>query len=307
MATAVDYEIHKSIYDTVSRITIPTQSTPPAEGDFVMFDGVNFVGLITEVDIDGGETEISLEQAVKMFSRDLFYIVPSYTYLEDHLKSLIDGNFTNCIDEIYEVPFLSVTALTHTSANCKPDLEENVYNIKSYLSKCRRLQGIVCDWSFDRTTLSLSIYKKNFPVYNIDMSNPRYKITEQTISNQSVGKITVYCEENTSYSNHYLLTDGTITTTYTADDRVDGEWATLVVAEAADVSESVADEFATNSYSHKVSFQTDRDFELYDRLMLRIDGKIFSSYVSGIIKTKSDIRTVECGELQTQYPFLERL
>ena len=62
IATAVDYEIHESIYDTVSKITIPTQSTPPAEGDFVMFDGINFVGLITEVEIDGGETEISVEQ-----------------------------------------------------------------------------------------------------------------------------------------------------------------------------------------------------------------------------------------------------
>ena len=309
IATAVDYEIHESIYDTVSKITIPTQSTPPAEGDFVMFDGMSFVGIISEVEIDGGETEISVEQAYKLFSRDMFYTTPTYTYLEAHLKDLIDTNYTNCTDEIYEVPFLSVSALTSSSVNCKPDLEDNVYNIKSYIAKCRRLQDIVCDWGFNRTTLTLSIYKKLFPVYNIDMSNPRYQIVEQTLSYNTIGKITAFCEENSSYSTWYLKTDGTVTQTKPAEaDRVDGEWTTMTVAEAADISEEVADEFATNYYSHKVSFLTDQTFNLYDRLNLRIDGKIFNSYVSGIIRTKgSKMHTVECGELQTQYPFLDRL
>ena len=308
IATAVDYEIHESIYDTVSTITIPTQSTPPAEGYFVMFDGMPFVGIITEVDIDGGQTDISVEQGIKLFSRDMFYASSSYTYLENHLKDLIDTNFTNCSDDIYEVPFLSVSALTSTSTTCKPDLEDNVYNVKSYLNKCRRLHDIVCDWGFTRTALTLSIYKKTFNTYNIDMSNPRYQITEQTLSNETIGKITVFCEENSSYSTWYLKTDGTITNTYSTVDRVDGEWTTLTVAEAADISEEVADEFATNYYSHKVSFITDQTFNLYDRLNLRIDGKIFNSYVSGLIRTKgSKMHTVECGELQTQYPFLDRL
>ena len=308
IATAVDYEIHESIYDTVSTIKIPTQSTPPAEGDFVMFDGINFVGLITEVEIDGGETEISVEQGYKLFSREMFYTTPTYTYLETHLKNLIDTNFTNCSDAVYKIPFLSVSALTNSNVNCKPDLEDNVYTIKSYISKCRRLQDIVCDWGFTRTALTLSIYKKTFNTYNIDMSNPRYKITEQTLSNQAIGKITVFCEENSSYTTYYLKTDGTITTTYSTTNRVDGEWTTMIVGEAADVSEEVADEFATNYYSHKVSFTADQTFNLYDRLSLRIDGKIFNSYVSGIIRTKgSKMHTVECGELQTQYPFLDRL
>lgn len=308
IATAVDYEIHESIYDTVSTIKIPTPSEPPTEGDFVLFDGMAYVGIITEVDIDGGETEISAEQAVKLFSREMFYTATAYTYLEDYLKDLIDTNYTNCADEIYEVPFLDVNALTNTSANCKPDLEDNVYNIKSYISKLRRLQDIVCDWSFDRTTLTLNIYKKMFPVYNIDMSNPRYMITEQTFAKDTVGKISVFCEETSAYSTWYLKTDGTVTQTYSANDRVDGEWKTLIVYEAADIQDDVKDEFAKNYYSHKISFNTDRTFNLYDRLKLRIDGKIFNSYVSGLITRKgSKYHTVECGELQTQYPFLDRL
>jgi len=308
LCTAVAYEIHESIYDTVSTITIPTPKEIPQEGDFVMFDGMNFVGLITEVDIDGGQTELSVEQAVKLFSREIFYTAATYTYLEDHLKDLIDTNYTNCTDEVYRLPFLEVNALTQTNRNCKPDLEDNVFTIKSYIGKLRRLQDIVCDWSFNRTTLTVDIYKKTFQSHNIDMSNPRYKITEQTLSSLSVGKITVYCEENGNYYTRYLKTDGTITPTYSTTDRVEGEWKTLTINEYADLDDSVADEFAQNFYSHKVSFITDKEFGLYDRLNLRIDGKIFNSYVSGLIYTdKSDYHTVECGELQTQYPFLERL
>ena len=309
MVSAVDYEIHESIYDTVSTITIPTQKSPINEGDFLMFDGMPFVGIVTEVDIDGGRTEISVEQAVKLFARDMFYSATSYTYLEDYLESLINTNYTNCTDDLYEVPFLVVNALSHTNANCKPDLENNVYNIKSYISKLRRLQDIVCEWDFNRTQLILNIYKKSFGIHNIDMLNPRYIITEQTISNQVVGKITVFCEENSSYSTWYLKTDGTVTSTQPADaDRVDGDWTTLVVNEVADINDDVRDEFAQNYYSHKISFKTDSHFEIYDRLKLRIDGKIFNSYVSGIIHKKgSKYIEVECGELQTQYPFLNRL
>lgn len=308
MVTAVDYEVHESIYDTVSTITIPTQRSPIQEGDFLMFDGMSFVGIVTEVDIDGGQTELSVEQGVKMFSRDMFYTSTSYTYLEDYLKDLIDDNYTDCSDAVYEVPYLVVNALSHTSASCKPDLEDNVFNVKSYISKLRRLQDIVCEWDFNRTDLILNITKKNFTTHNVDMSNPRYIITEQTISNQAVGKITVYCEETSAYSTWYLKTDGTITQSYSASDRVDGDWVTLIVNNADDISDSVADEFARNYYSHKISFLTDRDFEIYDRLNLRINGKIFNSYVSGVIHKKgSKYIEVECGELQTQYPFLNRL
>lgn len=308
VVNAVDYEIHESIYDTVSRMTIPTPENLPIEGDFVLADGMAFVGLVSEVDTDGGRTDLSVEQGVKLFSRDMFYTPQSYTYLEDYLKSLIDDNYTDCSDEVYEMPFLSINALTHTNKACKPDLDGGTYNIKSYISKLRRIQDIVCTWDFDRTTLTLNIFKKSFAVYSVDMSNPRFKITEQSISHQTVGKITVYCEENDTYTDWYLKTDGTVTQTYSTTNRVDGEWVIMTVRETADVEDSVRDEFAKNYYSHKITFITDKDFGMYDRLLLRIDGKIFSSYVSGLITKKgSKLRTVECGELQTYYPFLNRL
>lgn len=308
IATAVDYEIKQSIYDVVSTITIPTPRVAPNEGDFLLLDGMPFVGIINAVDIEGGRTVISVEQAVKLFARDMFYTAGSYTYLEDYLKSLIDTNYVNISDNVYKLGFLTVNALTHTTGAIKPDLEGNIYNIKSYISKLRRLKDIVCEWAFSWRALELNIYKKTFPTHNIDLSNPRYVITEQTFSDYAVGKITVYCEENSSYTTWYLLTDGTITNTYTADDRVEGDWITLTVGEVADIQSAVEDAFAQNYYSHKISFMTEKPFGLYDRLKIRMDGRIFNSYVSGISQRKgSKWYTIDCGELQTVYPYLERL
>lgn len=308
VSVCLDWEIHQSIYDATSSVTILTPSTPPTEGDFVLFDGDPYVGIVTEVELDTKETVVNMVQAVNLFNRDLFYSTMSYTYLEDNLVNLIDTNYTNCTDAIYAKSFLSVSASSHTSGSCKPDLEDNQYTIMSYMSKLRRLKGIVGEWSFNRTSLNLNIYKKTFPSYNIDLSNPRYHVTEQTFSSQNVGKITVYCEENTSYYTYYLLTDGTVTTSYQTTNRVDGEWQTLIVAESADISDSVNDVFTQNYYSHRISFETDDSYDLYDQLVIRTDGKVFDSYVSGVIKRKdSNRKTIECGELQTRYPYLNRL
>lgn len=333
MATAVDFEIHDSIYDTVSRVTIPTPESPINEGDFVLFDGVPYVGIVSEVEIDGGTTEISVKQGVQLFSREMFFTPATYTYLEDHLKDLIDTNYTNCSDAVYKLPFLSVTATTHTSGTLMPDIGDattyanpssvagetlkltevkytagSTYSIASYISKMRRVKDIVCDWSFTNTVLKVDITQKSFPTHNIDMSNPSYKITEQTFSDETVGKLTVYCEEDGNYYTRYLKDDGTITSTYSPTGRVDGEWKSIVISELAELNDAVADEFALNYYSHKLSFMTDKNYGLYDKLMIRINGKVFSSYISGIITRKgSKYREIECGELQTQYPFLNRI
>ena len=308
MAVAVEYQLHRSIYDATSTVTIQNPDVPIEEGDYLVIDGYDYVGILTEVDIDDRKAVLSASQGLTLFSREMFYTTASYTYLEDNLKSLLDTNYTNCSDAIYKVPFLTVNALSHTAKNCKPDLEDNVYTLSGYMSKLRRLYNIVSEWQVSRTALVLNIYKKDFPTYNIDLSNPRYRVTEQTFSSQSVGKVTVYCEGTGAYSTWYLKTDGTVTQTYSTANRVPGEWITLTVGEAEDVEDSVKDAFAQNYYSHRIAFKSEQDFNLYDQLIIRADGKLYRSYVSGIIDVSdSAYSQIECGELQTLYPYLNRI
>jgi len=89
--------------------------------------------------------------------------------------------------------------------------------------------------------------------------------------------------------------------------RVKGEWQTLIVDKAEDVADKVADVFAKNTYSHNIVFQAMKGkFELYEPLKIKLNNKIFSSYVATIEEQKnSDEVTVTCGELQVTYPFVD--
>lgn len=88
--------------------------------------------------------------------------------------------------------------------------------------------------------------------------------------------------------------------------RIQGKWITLQVEKQADLEQRVADLFAQNTYSHSIVFSAKKGlFQLYDRLLIRIDNKLFKSYISTIeTKNNSDYADYTCGELQVQYPFL---
>lgn len=303
----LDYEIKPSIYDTVSTYTIPNENLPN-EGDFVYDEDTGFIGVIGAIETERQIAILSVHQIHTIFSRKMIYQSTSYTYLETYLKTLIDNNFTNCTDTFYAMPFLNVTALTSTASTMTPDVDDYVYSVSSFMAKARRLKSVFCEFDISRTQLGINITTRANPAKNIDFSNPSFYITEQNISSLTVSKITSYCEENSQVQNWTLLDDGTIVNTSPATGRVDGEWTTLIVNKAADVQDKVNDEFAKNYYSHNITFQCplSYDFKLYDNLQIKIDGKIFTSYVAQMRRWKnSKVQEIQCGELQVKYPYLD--
>lgn len=303
----LDYEIKRSIYDTVSSVTIKTPSILPKEGDIVYLE-TGFIGTISTVSVDHGRTELGINQIGALFSRNMFYTDASFTYLEDRIAELITDNFIQCSDTFYAMPYLNVRAVTHTASQMRPDLENNIYAVKSYAAKARRVHNIFLEWDISRTKLSVDVVRRVKTVKNVDFSNPDYILTAQDFSVKTVSKITTYCEENGQYKQWVLLKDGSIVNTEPATNRVAGEWATLVVPKAEDISEAVKDEFVKNEYSHKIEFQVSKEkgFELYDRLLIGLDNKVFSSYVSGVTERKgSNMVDVQCGELQMEFPYLD--
>lgn len=306
LSVVLDYELNPSIYDTVSTVVIPKPDILPNEGDIIFLED-GFIGVIASYNVEYEKVTLDINQISMLFSRNIFYTQQTFEYAEDYLASLIQTNFINQTDSFYALPYLTVSAETHTTSSMKPDLENNLFSVKSYASKLRRLLGIFLNWSLTKDTLTVTIAQKNDTAKNIDFSNPDYILTEQTFSSKTVSKITSFAEDTSAYQDWYLLSDGTITNTATQDNRVDGEWVSLVVSESANVEDTVKSEFYKNEYSHKIKFTTytSNNFELYDRLLISLNGSIFSSYVSGLVlKKNSNIVEVECGELQTQYPFL---
>lgn len=302
----LDYEIKPSIYDTVSSYTIPNENIPN-EGDYVFDEDTGFIGVIGTIETDRKIVRLGVHQIYTIFSRPIIYAAESYTYLEAYLKSLIDANFTNCSDSFYAMPFLDVVASTQTASTLKPDIDGYAYKISSFMAKARRLKGIFCQYGISRTQLSINIIRRQNPVKNVDFSNPSFYIVDQSMSGKTISKITSYCEENSQTKNWTLLDDGTIVNTSPSTGRVDGEWTTVAVKEAADVQDVVSDMFAQNYFSHNITFQCPMsyDFDLYDNLQIKIDNKIFTSYVAQLRRWKdSKVQEIQCGELQVKYPYL---
>ena len=127
-----------------------------------------------------------------------------------------------------------------------------------------------------------------------------YEILEESFAHEAIGKITTIAEDAGARQDWYLLTDGTVTNTYTDENRVDGTWEILNVSEAANAAEEVKNKFAENSDSHLIEFACNKDYAFYDDLIVRTkEGQVLTSYISAIRRSSDRNKNVyKSGELR---------
>ena len=70
--------------------------------------------------------------------------------------------------------------------------------------------------------------------------------------------------------------------------RAEGKWQVLALEDTEDLKEKVQDIFSQNSNSHKIEWKSTKAYELYDTVVLRLDGGLMSSYVSYIGISSAD-------------------
>ena len=97
----------------------------------------------------------------------------------------------------------------------------------------------------------------------------------------------------------YLSADGDVTREEPVF-RAEGKWEVLALEETEDLEEKVQDIFSQNSNSHKIEWRSTKPYELYDTVVLRLDGGLMASYVSYIGVSSADHRYYyKSGELAT--------
>ena len=98
---------------------------------------------------------------------------------------------------------------------------------------------------------------------------------------------------------YYLSADGKVTTQEPVF-RAEGKWEVLALDETEDLEEKVQDIFSQNSNSHKIEWRSTKPYDLYDTVVLRLDGGLMSSYVSYIGISSAYARFYyKSGELAT--------
>ena len=299
-ATVLSYDMTvQSIYDEVSEFTVKGTGSSAKAGD--SFFAGKFFGVVKEVDKDRETLSVTCSDIDTLFSRDIPDAPGTVSgSIEGYIKSLIDKYYVNQPDAVYATPYLTVAASTSTAGSALPDVEDGVWNVKSYLSKVRRLYNIHTSYSVVNGKLVMRIFHRDRQTHKVFLDLSDYEILEESFAHEAIGKITTVAEDTGARRDWYLLKDGTITNTYTDENRIDGTWEVLSVSAAADAAQEVKNKFAENSDSHLIEFACGKDYAFYDDLSIRTkEGRVLNSYISAIRKSSERTKTVyKSGDLR---------
>lgn len=302
IVTAFSYKLVRSIYTDLSELTTEYASAISL-GD-ILYDNHGWCGLISDIERDGEKLLIiKCQDITNLFARDIIYreseMEPSS---EETLMSAILGHYQTQSDIVYRLPYLHVNLPSTTTTRMTPSVDYGVWNIKSYIALIRRLQSIYTDISVTNDTLEIVIQKKTLPTKKIFTTNRRVEILEETFSKTSIAKITAYHTDPVSSTDYYMLEDGTITTTFQASGRAEGDWELLQIDGDQDELTQVTNKFKENSYSHKISFlvpKEDAQWDFYDPVMVEVKKQYYNSYIAKKIILDDDTIEYQCGELRT--------
>jgi len=283
-------------YANNSTITVLTKPNITDDDFVICKDGneVIFIGICDSFAADSstGYT-INLKQKECFFDREIFVgteSVISSTGIEDFIKAEIEANWVSSGDVLLDKNYITVVASTHTPISATVDANKGVYNLKTFLANAKEYYGIFTSFSYTNSALTITISKDNSTSLPIDVTISDVSEYTETYNVDVLAKLLVkwYSKttELTTNLAYYLKSDRTITTDSTDPDRAKGVIKSKYI-EKNTLDEAVQDvynEFKSNSYEHKISFNLWNGSQAYPAAMYYV-GR------NATIKTKTGIQT----------------
>jgi hypothetical protein len=293
-----------------NKSTITAARKPAIEdNDFVICkDGnsIAFQGLCESYSSSKNDAEytITLIQKENFFDRSIFVSseeLISTVGIEDFIVKCITENWLDTGDELMNAKSITVVAATHTKVNAAVsttvDVQENVFNLKTYLGNVKQYYGIYLDYEFENGKLRIVVNQKDAATLPVDIQVSDITDYTEVYDINVLAKLNVKwkipdTEENgttitgaVTDRKFYLKTDKTITEDGSDPDRAAGivrnKW---IETESEDeMIQQVRNEFTSNSYNHKISFSLIRTSKLYSESDFYVGRKC-------TIKTKTGIR-----------------
>ena len=238
---------------------------PKAENeDFVILKNgkdIIFKGIIENIDKNQGERlrTLSCLEIERLFDQKIFLSdteIIKNEGLEDFIAAMIQKYFAATGDSFVDMPYIKCNVLTHTKVNSKPSVEDEVYNLKTYIGNIKEQYGIFLDFDFTKTKLNISIQKKQQESMQIDTTLTDVSNCKETLEIKALGKLNVkwtnLITEETTMRYFYLHSNRTVSEEN--KDRIDGTVSSLYIASETEeeMLEAVTDEFRSNSYSHLI-------------------------------------------------------
>lgn len=257
--TDIDFT-EKSTVDVAKNIDV-------SEGDFIVCkcgSDVVYQGICDTIESanEGNATKINLKQIEQLFDQKIVVgnvNTISQTGIEDFIKNEIESNFVTSDDTFLNRSYITVTCSTHNTINAKPEVENDIYNLKTYIGNAKQYYGIFLDFTFTQNTLLINISKKSQSALYIDTSVTDITDIDEVYEIDALTKLTVIWKIPDGVQTtrkYYLLNDRTITTNSTHQNRAKGKSDTVYIeAETEEeMYQEVINNFSGNSYNHSVEY-----------------------------------------------------
>ena len=268
------------------------------DGDMVICKDGNktvFFSICEKIKSESGETDytITLLQKENLFNRFIFSenteIIEGLG-IEDFIVQTIKQNFINSNDLLLDKEWLNIQAETHTKATAKPDTEQGVYNLKTFLGNIKQHHSIYTDFRIYMDRLLIKVEKKVSTELMVDIEVSDVSDYVENYDISVLAKLNVKwkkAEESTEEvrKSFYLLSDRTVSENVNDPNRVEGSVKSIqiVTEKEADMRQQVFNEFASNRYNHKITFNIVRNSKLYPEQEFYIGRDC-------TVKTKSGVR-----------------
>lgn len=232
-----------------------------------------FYGVIDGVTNESGQNlhSIQVSEIENIFDRKIFIDGESLIKtngIEDFIKYEIEKEFSNGVDSLLNMQYVSVTVLTHTIGAAAVSTEDGIYNFKTYLGNAREYYGIFLFFEFLGNELVIKIGKREQPKFKFNASDSDVKNYLEDYSVDALTKLSVRWKiPDTEDDNgntvigavtdlvYFLNTERMIITDIDDVNRAAGNVDCMYLeAESMDgVKEEVTNKFKSNAYEHSVT------------------------------------------------------
>ena len=296
--TVASYELALDAdYDGKSQIVLH-RKPEASEDDFILLQGggIVFQGIIDSIENEKGQKAytITVVEMQRLFNRKVILTNESLlsTGIEDFIADQITGNFISSDDNLLNIPYLTVTAKTHTPVVAKVDVEEGgIYNLCTYIGNALTSYGIFVGFEFEKDALNVVIEKRQQSDLKIDTGLANIINLSEIYEAKALAKLTVLWNNGTTTAtrNFFLKTDRTITENVADPDRAKGSVDVIVSTAETEVEMKQAAQFAANSYQHKITFDvvpskmvSKADLYVGHKLQVKTGSGIRDSIITGI-------------------------
>ena len=277
------------------------------DGDMVICKDGNktvFFGICEKIKSESSETDytITLLQKENLFNRFIFLEYTGYIEkvgIEHFIAIVILQNFVNSNDPLLDRKWIAPSAGSFTKSLIKPDTEQGVYNLKTFLGNIKQHLGVYTDFRIDRDFLRIKVEKKVSTELMVDIEVSDVSDYVENYDISVLAKLNVKwkkTEESTEEvrKSFYLLSDRTVSEDVNDPNRVEGSVKSIqiITEKEEEMRQQVFNEFASNRYNHKITFNIIRNSKLYPEQDFYVGRPC-------TVKTKSGVRKSMITKIET--------